>query len=105
MGRVDRWDEPHWESMVIQGVSMAPPFANQAVRVMFILGQFVNAAANDLLDICRGQIVAREQLHHDLTQHIRRVCTTNAAPLAADGGPCGIDNYDVFHKFPLLNDC
>ena len=33
---VDCWDEPHWESMVMHGVSMAPPLASHAVRVMFM---------------------------------------------------------------------
>ncbi len=30
------WEDPHCESIVMQGVSSAPPWASQAVRVTFI---------------------------------------------------------------------
>jgi hypothetical protein len=45
----------------------------------------------------RIQVVACQELHHHLTEHVGWMCSANAAALATNGRACGVDNYDIFH--------
>ena len=99
------WDEPHWESTVVQAVVTGRPAVSQAGAgdVERLGADLADAPSDDLLDL--GRVDAGALDHGGLHggQQVGRVEGGQSPVALPDGAAHGLDDDDLAHA-PIVGD-